>query len=69
MKHINAKTIAIAIAVFAATSIALLWSWNTLAGLAGGPAAEFRHVLAALFVLAALRAFMTPRRHRQRLRH
>jgi hypothetical protein len=67
MKHITAKTLSIAIAVFAATSVALLWSWNTLAELAGAPAAEFKHVFAALFVLAAVRALMAPRRHR--LRH
>jgi uncharacterized membrane protein YhhN len=69
MKHITAKTFSIAIAIFAATSVALLWSWNTLAELSGAPVAEFKHVLAALFVLATVRVFMTPRRHRQHLRH
>jgi len=69
MKHITAKTISIAVAIFATTSAALLWSWNTLAELTGAPAAELKHVLAALLMLAAVRALMTPRRHRQRLRH
>ena len=69
MKHITGKHIAIAITAFAVASIGLLWSWNTLAELAGGPVAGFKHVLAALFILTAVRALMTPRRHQQRHRH
>lgn len=69
MKHITGKHIAIALATFAVTSIGLLWSWNALAELTGGPAAGFKHVLAALFILTAVRALMTPRRHQQRHRH
>ena len=69
MKHIIGKHFAIAIAAMAVTSIGLLWSWNTLAELTGGPAAGFKHLLAALFILTAVRALMTPRRHQQRHRH
>ena len=69
MKHITAKTISIAIAIIAASSVALLWSWNTLAELSGAPVAGFKHVLAALFVLAVVRVLMSPRRYRRHLRH
>jgi hypothetical protein len=67
MKHISAKLIAIAIAAFAAVSVALLWSWNAIAELAGGPAAEYRHVLAAMIIAVAVRSLFTS--HRRRRRH
>jgi hypothetical protein len=36
-------------------SVAALWSWNTLAPLFGAPTFEFRHAVALLVALAALR--------------
>jgi hypothetical protein len=57
IKHLLAAGLAIAAIVIAA-----LWSWNTLAELFGAPEAQFRHVIAALVLLATLRLF-TARRH------
>ena len=41
-----------------------LWSWNTLAGLFGLPAAGFKHVLAAGGLLWMLRWLLARHRHR-----
>lgn len=46
-------TLVTAAAVLA--SVAVLWSWNTLAPLFGGPAFEFRHAVAFLIALVVLR--------------
>jgi hypothetical protein len=40
--------------------IALLWSWNTLAAMFGAPQAQFRHVVALLVLLTALRGLVLP---------
>jgi uncharacterized membrane protein YeaQ/YmgE (transglycosylase-associated protein family) len=67
MRHITGKHIAILVGAFAATSIALLWSWNTLAPLFDGPVAEFKHVLAAMVGATVLRVIVSPlRRHQVR---
>ena len=66
MRHITGKAIAIGLGIFAAASIALLWSWNTLAELTGAPAAEFRHVLAALIIVGAVRSLLRTHRHHRR---
>ncbi|MEJ2127290.1 MAG: hypothetical protein P8X81_00425 [Woeseiaceae bacterium] len=64
MKRISARLVAFAVALFAAVSVALLWSWNALAELTGGPAAEYRHVLAAIIIAFAARSLFTSRRRR-----
>lgn len=69
MKHVTWKHLTAAIAAVAISSIALLWSWNTLADLLGGPTAEFRHVVAALVVAAAARVLISPRRRHRRHAH
>lgn len=67
MRHFTFNHVTIAIAAFSAATIALLWSWNTLAGLFGGPSAEFKHVLAAVLVATVVRGLVTPRRRRRHL--
>lgn len=70
MRHFTAKHIVIAAVAMAGMSTALLWSWNTLAALFGGPPAEFKHVLAALVFAAIARGLVTsqhPRRLRRRI--
>jgi hypothetical protein len=66
MRDFTVKHIAIAAAAFAVLSIALLWSWNTLAALFGAPSAEFRHVLACMVAAVALRSLVTRNGSRQR---
>lgn len=65
IRHLLAAGLAIAVIV-----VAGLWSWNTLADLLGAPAAQFRHAVAVLVLLAALRLLITRRhgavRHRPR---
>jgi hypothetical protein len=53
--HNTFRKIIAASAVAAVASVAVLWSWNTLAPLFGGPAFEFRHAVAFLIALVALR--------------
>lgn len=58
---------AVMIATGVASSIATLWSWNTLAELLGGPQAQFKHLAAAAIILALLRwaTITSPALHRQ----
>ena len=65
MRNFNLKHLAIAVAAFAVATIALLWSWNTLAGLFGAPVAEYRHVVALLVTAITVRSLVTRRRIRQ----
>jgi hypothetical protein len=58
-------TVVTAAAVLA--SVAVLWSWNTLAPLFGGPPFEFRHAVAFLIALVVLRVVL--RRGVGRRRH
>ena len=55
-----------AAAVAIAGTILVLWSWNTVVGLFGGPVAEFRHAVAALVLLGIARWVVGPRRVHQR---
>ena len=61
------KHLLTAFAAVAVTVLISLWSWNTLAELFGAPQAQFRHVVAAVLLLAMLR-LATGRRHRA-IRH
>jgi hypothetical protein len=63
MKHFDWKHITIALIAVVVACTAALWAWNTLAELFGGPAAEFRHVIAVLTIAAVTRIFVTSRRH------
>jgi uncharacterized membrane protein YuzA (DUF378 family) len=49
-----------ALAAIAVIVLVGLWSWNTLAALLGLPAAELRHILAALGMLWVLRRVLLP---------
>lgn len=49
------RRIALVTAGIALASVAILFSWNTLAPLFGGPIFQFRHALALLIALIALR--------------
>lgn len=44
-----------AISLFLLTTIASLWSWNTLSGMFGLPQVQYRHVLAAFVLLLILK--------------
>jgi hypothetical protein len=69
MSKLDRKLAFAAIATFGIACIALLWSWNSLAELVGGPTAEFRHVLSALIILAGVRALLTNCRGRKQRWH
>jgi hypothetical protein len=64
VKHLLAACLA-----FVAIATAGLWSWNTLADLFGAPEAQFRHVIAAVTLLATLRLAIGRRRGAIRYRH
>ena len=65
MKNDRFKYLAQAIAAFLVGSIALLWTWNTLAELFNGSGAEYRHAVAALIAAVMLRGLLSRRQHRR----
>jgi hypothetical protein len=68
MHPINFKHALLASAVLAAIAAIALWSWNTLATLFSLPAADMRHAVAALLLLATLRGLLLPGHPRRRRR-
>ena len=66
MRHITLKHILFATALMIAASIAALWSWITLAALFGGPAAEIRHVVAAMTLILITKTALLSRHGRRR---
>jgi hypothetical protein len=54
-RHSRTFDIAKLTAAGAVASVATLWSWNTIAELLGGPTAQFKHVVAAAFLLVFIR--------------
>lgn len=66
MKHRIFRYVFLAALVFAATTFAGLWSWNTVIELFDGPRAGYRHVIAALTLAVLLRCILVPRRLRFR---
>ena len=65
MNHLDWKHVALVFTAIAASCVLALWSWNTLAGLFGAPAAEFRHVLAVIGLGAVAKILFTRRRARR----
>ena len=61
MRNKPFKQAVIAITLLAIASAALLWSWNTLSALFGGPAADYRHAIALLVGAIVIRGFVYPR--------
>ena len=68
MRPIDIKHVLLASAVLAAIAAIALWSWNTLATLFSLPAADMRHAVAALLLLAMLRGLLLPAYPRRRRR-
>lgn len=62
MSNITLRHILIATTGIAAGILAVLWSFNTLAGLLGMPQAEWRHAVAFLLAAFVIRSFVTRRR-------
>lgn len=54
MNH-TVKHLILVIGFAVAGAIAVLWSWNTIAGLFGGPAMQFKHAIAVLVLLGTAR--------------
>ncbi len=64
MNYHRFKHVALATTVFLVGSVALLWTWNTLAELFNGPGVEYRHAVAAVIVATMLRGLFSHRRRR-----
>jgi hypothetical protein len=60
------RKIALLAVATAFASLLVLWSWNTLAPLFGGPMFQLRHAAAFLIALAGLRVAFGPRVGRRR---
>ncbi len=69
MNRNHTRHLLLAAAMFAATVVAVLWSWNTLAPLFGAPEAQFRHAVAALVLILTLRVVTAHRRATLRRHH
>jgi hypothetical protein len=63
MYNLNYKPYFHAVALLILTSVAGLWSWNTLAELFNLPAAQYKHVLAAIILLLFCKWGLTASRH------
>jgi len=61
MRNINHKHLLYVTGLFILASVAGLWSWNTLSELFNMPQAQYKHVLAAFFLLLILRWSLIPR--------
>lgn len=65
-KSINWKHGAVVVTSFIVTTSLALWGWNTVAELVGAPSAQYKHVIAAVLLLALVRLTLLWPRHRQR---
>ena len=50
--------VAVYACIFALVTAFGLWSWNTLSVLFNGPQAEYKHIIAALSLLAIVKLFL-----------
>jgi hypothetical protein len=55
IKQFEWQRAALFFAGFVVTTVFGLWAWNTLSELYSGPVAQYKHVVAALILLAILR--------------
>jgi len=55
LRQFDWKRASLMLAVLLVTTIFGLWSWNTLSELYGGPTAQYKHIVAALVLLAIIR--------------
>lgn len=55
MQNFNHKHFLYAVGLFLLASVVALWSWNTLSELFHLPQAQYRHAIAALFLILILR--------------
>jgi hypothetical protein len=69
MNQLDVRHLLAACLALVTIAAAVLWSWNTLADLFGAPEAQFRHVIAALALIATLRLAIRRRRGAIRYRH
>jgi hypothetical protein len=60
MHNLNYKYYLYAIGLFLLASVVSLWSWNTIAELFSLPLAQYKHVLAAFFLLLILKWALSP---------
>jgi hypothetical protein len=60
MRNLKHKHFLYVIGLFLLASVAGLWSWNTLSELFNFPQAQYRHALAASFVLLVLKWGLFP---------
>lgn len=60
MRNLNYKHYLYAIGLFLLALVTGLWSWNTLSELFNLPQAQYKHVLAAFFILLILRWELSP---------
>jgi hypothetical protein len=64
IKHYQWRSWVIGIGWILLASVLGLWAFNTVADLAGIPAVQYRHAVAAITLLFILRWFTTGRRYR-----
>ena len=61
MRKINYKHFLYVTGLLLFASVTSLWSWNTISELFNLPHAQYKHVLAAFFLLLILRWGLAPR--------
>jgi hypothetical protein len=55
MRNVNYKYLLYTVCLFLLTSVARLWSWNTIAELFNWPQTQYKHAIAALVLLLILK--------------
>lgn len=60
MRNINHKHFLYVIGLFILASVAGLWSWNTISELFNLPHAQYKHALAAFFLLLIVKWGLSP---------
>jgi len=65
MKHTKNRKYLFAAITAILVPITILWCWNVVAELFGGPIAQLKHVVAAALILAFVRWTLFPGRHHQ----
>jgi hypothetical protein len=55
IKQFDWKHASLVIVMLLATTVFGLWAWNTVSELFNGPMAQYKHVVAALILLAIVR--------------
>ena len=65
MKHTKNRNYLLAAIAAVVVPVTILWSWNVVAELFGGPTAQLKHIVAVAVILGVVRWTLHPKRRHQ----